>query len=54
MTANIYILNNTFCNGADKYNGKLLKGMVCAGLMSGEQDACTGLYTHHCCFIHFF
>ncbi|XP_055910517.1 uncharacterized protein LOC129944880 [Eupeodes corollae] len=40
MTLNVPIVNQTIC--AEKYEGYVLEGMLCAGYMNGSADSCDG------------
>ncbi|CAG5103350.1 Oidioi.mRNA.OKI2018_I69.chr1.g732.t1.cds [Oikopleura dioica] len=40
---NVNIISNDICNTKDRYDGEILKGMFCAGILDvGGKDACQG------------
>uniref|UniRef100_A0A182YRX6 Peptidase S1 domain-containing protein n=1 Tax=Anopheles stephensi TaxID=30069 RepID=A0A182YRX6_ANOST len=39
---NISVISKEQCNSASSYAGSIVQGMICAGNMSGGEDACQG------------
>nr|XP_002126930.1 trypsin-like [Ciona intestinalis] len=38
----IYVISTDVCNGQDSYDGEILDGMLCIGVMGGGKDSCQG------------
>ena len=42
LKASVPYVDNTVCNDASAYNGRIKPGMICAGYREGGVDACQG------------